>query len=84
MCHRYNLKLIGTNYPWETESKEFIQIDNVLAKILQETQYIVFRHKNKKLVTVGALLVPDDARRKIKVGNVEKKRLECKNRKLRV
>ena len=31
-------------------------------KILQETQYIVFRHKNKKLVTVGAFLVPDDAR----------------------
>ena len=56
----------------------------ICPKILQETQYIVFRHKNKKLVTVGALSVPDDARRKKKVGNIEKKRLECKNRKLRV
>ena len=54
------------------------------SKILQETQYIVFRHKNKKLVTVGALLVPDDAGRKKKNGQCGKKRLKCKNRKLRV
>ena len=31
-------------------------------------QYIVFLHKNKKLVTADALLVPGDARRKRKGG----------------